>query len=434
MDILIFTELDNRETDAACLIKCEMERRGYSVAVERYNRVCETGTVAKYKPKIMILPWLYNEVFLQNFCDSSKDGKPIIVNLQSEQILSKAFLENSDHHMPSGICKEYLHLAWGNVTYERFIEAGIHENKIWKIGNLNLDLNAPQFRDIYLSRDELSSEYGLNPKKKWCLFISSFSYASMDASRRERYLREFPFTREFMEVSIKSRDILAQWFERISEQHQDIEFIYRPHPSESSDPIINKLSNMRENFHVISELSVRQWIMVSNINLTWFSTSIADVFYQHKGCGIVRPIPIPVKNDCELFYNSHCIDNYDTFEAYILSEQTDEFPIPAEEMEKYYGQNEIGTNYLEFCDRLETAMKEGEFPAFDFSLPIRTRMNRALVSTIFRINNYVYLGKILNKTGDDIFSKQLNEKHQTWKAYKRNRDRLCKKLRSILGE
>lgn len=434
MDILIYTEVDNRELDAACLIKTEMERRGYRVAIERYNRICDAGNMLIYRPKMLILPWLYDSNFLFNFINENNQGKLKLVNLQSEQVLSENFILNN-YHMPKEKCKEGYHLAWGRETAKRFVNNGISEEHIIQAGNLNMDFNSKKFLTVYNTKNEMALEHNLDKEKKWVLFISSFTHPSMTEEERTRYLERFPFLKEFVDISIKSQEVLIKWFERFVKENDDYEFIYRPHPVELNNRKLVGLENKYKNFHVISQKSVRQWIFVCEYNLTWFSTSIADVYFQKKPCAILRPLAIPREADCELFYDCESLKEYEEFLDFIKSKQQNAFPIRDERFEKYYGTLECGMIYEEFCDRLEDILKSNEkMSNIELRCKWLSKIHRNMISFIFQLNKLVRMSGCPGVSRNRFMKEQLEEKWTNRKSYSIYKKRMCEVLRGVIED
>lgn len=434
MDILIYTEVENRELDAACLIKAEMERRGYSVALERYNRICEAGNMLIYRPKMIILPWLYDPNFLFNFINENKAGKLKIVNLQSEQILSDNFIQNN-YHMPKKECRDGYHLAWGRVTRDRFLKNGIAKDHVIEAGNINMDFNSDNFLKVYKTKKELSDEYHLDYNKKWGIFISSFTHPSMTEAEKKSYLERFPFLEEFVDVSQNSQKILLEWFQRFVDENEDYEFIYRPHPVELNNKIISEIERKHSNFHVVQELSVRQWINVCEYNLTWFSTSIADVFFQKKSCAVLRPLRIPKEADCELFYECETISEYKDFLKYMKERQKTPFPIKKERITSYYGKQECGTIYKRFCDQLEYILKSKEkMSEMKLNCSLRSKIHRNSISFIFQLNKIINMSRFPGISRDEFIKQQLKEKWESRKYYSGYKKQMSSMLKGIISD
>lgn len=413
MDVLIYTEVENREMDAACLIKAELEKRGYTATIERYNRVCDSGNMLIYNPKVVVLPWLYDETFLFNFINNNRHGKTRFVNLQSEQILSENFIKNN-YHMPKGRCKDEYHLSWGKVTTERFLNVGILSDHIWECGNINMDFNSETFCEVYKNKQQLSEQFGLNVGQKWCLFISSFTHPSMSKEEKTSYITRFPFLKDFVDISTKSQEMLCWWFEKFAVDHPEVEFIYRPHPVELRNNMVMELNQRISNFHVISDYSVRQWIKVCEKNTTWFSTSIADAYFQQKSCAILRPIAIPKSADCELFYDCSSISQYEEFEKYVMCNDAETvFPISKLQITAYYGEQKCGTSYKKFCDYIVDLLKKnGNADVIEYKCNALSRIRRNMISYIFQVNKKVSLSFMFTHTNTFLHD-QLEEKHKS---------------------
>jgi surface carbohydrate biosynthesis protein len=432
MDVLIYTEVDNRELDAACLVKTELERRGYKVALERYNRICESGNLLLYRPKLLILPWVYGDNYLSNFLNNNSSGSLKIINLQSEQILSQRFIDNN-YHMPKGTTKQYKHLAWGRVTEKRYLDSGINKNNILTLGNINMDFNKQKFKNLYLNRKEVALKYSLDEDKKWCLFISSFTHPSMSKEEISSYLERFPFLKNFVEISTASQKTIIKWVEKFVSTNKDVIFIYRPHPIELDNAELSALSEKYANFFIISELSVRQWIHVCDRINTWFSTSIVDVFYQGKKCLITRPIAIPKDLDCEIFIGCNAITNYEKFEYFNLNKEESEFPIKEELIKDYYGECNNFYIYENFCDEVEKLIKHRKcLNNFILNISLVSRINRNIISFIFHFNKYINMSRLLRFSQKKYLKEQLIEKWKTRKQYKQYKTNLCKKLSEVL--
>ena len=65
------------------------------------------------------------------------------------------------------------------------------------------------------------------------------------------------------------------------------------------------------NFKVISELNIKQWILVSDIVTTWFSTSAGEVYATEKPLVVIRPLPFPHEYDVPFYYDAHCVSIYE---------------------------------------------------------------------------------------------------------------------------
>ena len=297
-----------------------------------------------------------------------------------------------------------------------------------------MDFNSEKFLKVYKMKKEIADEYNLDYNKKWIMFISSFTHPSMTNEEKESYLEKFPFLKGFVNISIKSQKILLEWFEKFVIENEDYEFIYRAHPVELHSSKLFELENKYYNFHLIQKESVRQWIHVCEYNLTWFSTSIADVYFQNKPCAILRPLVIPKEADCELFYDCESITEYEEFLEFIKSKHQILFPIKKDKFLRYYGTFECGTIYKRFCDQLEIILKNDEtMPEVNLECNIRSRVCRISISFIFQLNKIIDMSSFLGISKNKFLKNQLKSKWMTQKSYSVYKKKMCNMLKGIVN-
>ena len=94
-----------------------------------------------------------------------------------------------------------------------------------------------------------------------------------------------------------SYDLALRWFDDFLRGHNDVIFIYRPHPSEFVTDRLQILETKFKHFKVIKDYSVKQWILASDTLITWMSTSIIEAYFAGKSCYIIRPMDFPAEKD-----------------------------------------------------------------------------------------------------------------------------------------
>lgn len=352
MDFLILYEHASRELENACLLKEELNRRGYSVKIECIYSIKKLFC----KPKVLIVPHLYNDNQIVDFAYNFFGGVKKIVDLQYEQVLSKSDIEDN-YNMPKEHAKFAYHIAWGEDQYRRYLENEISEGNIIMAGCMSMDLNHKKFDSVFIDRSEISKKYGL-PNNKWRIFISSFTLHNRTEDELKRYENVVKSTRELRRIMIESRSKILEWIELILKKYPNEIFIYRPHPAERADLDLKELEEKYNNFYVISDLSIRQWVRVVDYAYTWYSTSIVDFYYGNKNCEILRPIKIPEKIDAILFKNARVINTVGEFEYYFNMEASNlQFPIDDKEIEEFYGHWKDGSAYKRIADACEKVIK-----------------------------------------------------------------------------
>ena len=316
IDFLLLYENKSREMEGLCLLKMELEKRGYYVVLEQVQYFYKK----RYKVKVVVVPFLYNnsDIYRYIYCICGKANK--ILNLRWEQIYSRKMEENlSSFFYPKGEAKKVIQLCWGEAEADNLLKLGVRKDLLFITGPIHLDLiTKPGY---FKKRKYLQKKYRLVENKKWILFISSFSNATFTEKEKMEAMKMLGKERvDFIELSIKSKKKVLEWFKQIiKENDAQYEIIYRPHPSEKKDDILTKFETSNKSFHVIADESVGQWISCSDFVLNWYSTSAIQSQLLKKGNVLLRPMPIPYEMDVAIFSDATIIDSYKGLVDYLSS-------------------------------------------------------------------------------------------------------------------
>lgn len=361
IDFLIRYEHKVRELEGIMLIKLELEKRGYSVALKcNYDY----KTIDKFDPKVIIVPAAYFPKHIMT--DLIRYGyKKKIVNLQWEQIFQNKNERNlNSPYNIHGCCRNIKHLLWGEQECNRLIFGGLPKENAFKVGHINTDLLRNDFKNTLISKDLLSSKYKLKKQSKWFLFISSFAYCELDKLQEEMCMTlegkdNFDY---FKQLSDKSRAIILLWFEKILSCNPETIIIYRPHPDEArKSKVLKELETKYSNFRVISELSIKHWINACDKIYNWYSTSQLDVNILSKPYRLLRPITIKPDIDYKLFLGIEYIKNEEEFIS-DFDNLENKIIIKKEIFDQYYY---IPKNYVyqNICDILENMLLTTNYDA-----------------------------------------------------------------------
>jgi len=296
IDVLIVYEHVVRELESAILLKKKLQKKGLSVKIVQ---CAWTEPVArlKYKPKLLITPWCYDDVdfdFWRGYIGGYVGKKYKIINLHCEQLGST---EASEFLIPTGKSKEVYHFVWGEYFADLLVSNGVNKEKITVTGSPRIDFYKFPFSNISINKDELSKKYFLNPNKKWVLIIGNFSGAVLkneDLSKLE--LRGYKNTDLLKEVVLKTYNDLIEWMNFVCASdfvHENCEIIYRPHPSEYETDVLKKLEEEFSCFHIIRDYTIRDWMLNSDVLYAWNSTSAIEAVFAEKPIWFLRPEPIP---------------------------------------------------------------------------------------------------------------------------------------------
>lgn len=381
-DFLLMYEHKVRELDNLCLLKYELDKRGYRTKIlyaNDYELVKACTTV--YKTKVLVIGYCYTSSSIRDYA-SYRIRFDKVINLQWEQVITNEQERNSSSFRNlSGLAKEVVHISWGERNRKRLIEkAGVAPDHVKVTGNITMDLLRPEFKGFYLSREEICERYGLPLDKKICLFIAGFKYVeASEEARRATIARFGEGRRRYLEVAEREQLTILEWFQRFLEEHKDCVIVYRPHPGDGS-PRAEKMEQKYENFRVISELSVKQWIVISDLVYAWNSTAILEAFFAGKNPMHLCPYPIPEDQCQPLLTKMNMITDYETFSRSAFGEQID-LGLTKEIVNPFYLVDDEKAAYVKVADAFEEVYRDD---AYAFSRRQR-RIYRQLYSFRERI-------------------------------------------------
>lgn len=372
LDFLILYEHVVREYESILLLKLELERRGYSVAIHQLLDRKKLAYRLWKKPRVLVSSCMYDDEAINSHVYNNVGRCKKVVNLHWEQMLSDT-QEEGDWFNFNGNAKRCVQTCWGQLTQNRLVAHGMDKKNCPVTGAVMMDFLRPEFEGYFLSKKELCQKYGLDPDKKLLLYISSFGYASMtDQEVKELSDMAGEDFSGFARTNKLSMEQTLDWFDRYLEAHPDEQLVYRRHPSEWKCAALEQLAQRRPNFHIIFADSVKQWITAADQIFIWMSTAIAEVYFARKSCHVLRPVPIEHQFDPVIYKNARCVTSYEEFEK-AAAEKDAPFPIDSQIIEGYFDASDTPA-YLRMADLLEQVYKEP--PRDDpFAPPFRPHFN-----------------------------------------------------------
>lgn len=350
-DFLFVYEHKARELDNLCLIKAELENRGYDVSITHCNNYPRYKYRYLEKPKVIL-----------HFCLRRSDDLDYIyaivgrfnklVNMQWEQVLS---IDERDiaFSIPKDKAKLATHICWGEEAYERLKKNGV-KNAV-PTGAVQLDFLKGRLREYYYSKETLIEKYAL-PSNRIFLYISSYSGAALPEREAAEIVRlETSTTFQSIKKKEQERELVLEWLIEIMNKYQDSCVIYRPHPSENLDDKILKIAQRHERFLIIPEESVKQWILASDYVFTTCSTAIAEVFYANKPCSIMKPLLGEGPPEMSIYLKARVCGRIEDV-MYEIEHPDLGFPIADNVIAYHYGENSDEYAYKKVADLLETVL------------------------------------------------------------------------------
>lgn len=381
-DFLLLYETKARELESICLLKYELERRGYSVAVLE-TWWCLRHYYWPVHAKVVVTLALYDDSMVYSAGRRGQNYKAI-VNLQWEQIYSNIDEEQLDspYHF-HGKPRDMIHIAWGPFTVDKLVKiCGVPAENVVLAGHMAMDFLKPRFRGFYMSREELLKSYQIDCSKKLVLFISSFGHVGAPDMliENETYQGASLPQDEFKRLSTLSQAALLKWLKVVLLKHPECTFIYRPHPAEADNVRLIEMEKEIPNFRVIHDHSVKQWIIAADKIYSWYSTSVAEAYFCGKTFEVLRPLPLPHDVEIILYNDCRFITTMQEFERSINADNTVS-PIKKETFERFYYFDNNTYSYMTVCDTLEKTLYEPR----DRCEQIREQLNMPVLIRILRM-------------------------------------------------
>ncbi len=374
LDFLICYEHKAREYLYYSLIRYEMQRRGYSVKMCHYSFRNHWIYQIFSKPKVVIGPWGHNFLMfpglydstLVDWCTDTLRGRAnYYVNMQMEQVFRS---DKARNNVNLDTQEDTFNICWGVLRKQQLLDMGFREDRLLLTGAVHLDCLRSEMDGLYCSKDEIATTYQLDRNKRWILFISGFVFASKSVAMMKKEAEQLIKSGGDMsvddilldrDISILSQNTILDWIEKYLNDN-DVIFIYRPHPGEFETECVKRVrKKYANNFYLIREEPIQQWIKVSDFVMLWNSTAIAEVYAARKKCCIVQPFPISSNLQPPLMDGGYLIERFDEFREELDSKwEFDEnnFPIKKEKLDRYYLFNGQ-LAYLNICDCLEKIIK-----------------------------------------------------------------------------
>ncbi|MCR5502494.1 MAG: hypothetical protein K6F53_05770 [Lachnospiraceae bacterium] len=370
LDFLFIYEHKVRELENLCLMKYELDRRGYRTKIlyidEAYYSNRDYPVI---DTKVLCTMACYDNYTLfwhtKEFVRFEK-----VIDLQWENIVFPKDEEREGAYKNYwGIGKEVVHLSWGKQNVERLLNAAhLDPKKVKLTGHVGMDFLRAPLNRYYISREELFSRYDLPIDKKVILFASPYYSDTLSKESIEglsvRFGDDFP---EYYGFMCESQKAVLEWFERFLKENPDVILIYRIHPGHPS-AIASELERKYENFRIISELSVKQWIVACDMVYTGNSSVIVEAFFAKKLCRLLFPVPTTKGFELKLITESEKIRTYEEFERSVKEDLSTEFssdeefeerfPTPRSSIEEIYLIDWKTPNYVKFANMAEEVLKE----------------------------------------------------------------------------
>ena len=361
LDFLFIYEHKVRELENLCLMKYELDRRGYKTKIIHIEDAEALKAMRPiYHAKVVVTMACYQnssiEWHTKNFVKFDK-----IIDLQWENIVFPMDERDTKAYKNySGVAKDVVRVSWGEMNRKRMLEvAKMDPKKVKLIGHVGMDFLREELKGYYRSKEDVLNEYHIPADKKIFLFISPY----FSDFHTEEYLVEMckrfgeGWRYYYKDCMLPSKAVILDWISRICEQRDDVVFIYRPHPGEESAKA-EEMMKKYKNFRVIGTLSVKQWILISDKIYTGNSSTFVEAFFGRKMCYLLFPVPVPADYELAFLKDADKITEYEDFEKTTQDEDTRPFPVSEKLIDEVYTIDWEKPSYVKFADMAEEVIAD----------------------------------------------------------------------------
>ena len=361
LDFLFIYEHKVRELENLCLMKYELDKRGYKSKIMHIEDAEALKAMRPiYHAKVVVMMACYEnstiEWHTKNFVKFDK-----IIDLQWENIVFPMDEKNSHAYKNySGVAKDVVRVSWGEMNRKRMLDvAKMDPKKVKLIGHVGMDFLRDELKGYYRSKEDVLNEYRIPVDKKVFLFISPYFSDQLDKDYLEDLCRRFGegWRYYYKECMLPSKKIILEWIGRICEERNDIVFVYRPHPGEESEEA-KELENRYHNFRMIRTLSVKQWILISDKIYTGNSSTFVEAFFAKKMCYFLFPVPVPEDYELAILKDADKICDYEDFRESTLDDDSRSFPVREQLIDEVYTIDWTKPSYVKFADMAEEVIHD----------------------------------------------------------------------------
>lgn len=360
LDFLFIYEHKVRELENLCLMKYELDKRGYKTKIIHIEDAEALKAMRPiYHAKVVVTMACYQnssiEWHTKNFVKFDK-----IIDLQWENIVFPMDEKDTKAYKNySGVAKDVVRVSWGEMNRKRMLEvAQMDPKKVKLIGHVGMDFLRDELKGYYRAKEDVLKEYNIPIDKKIFLFISPY----FSDYHTEDYLVEMckrfgeGWRYYYKDCMLPSKEIILDWMSRICEERDDIVFIYRPHPGEESAKA-DEMAKKYSNFKVIGTLSVKQWILLSDKIYTGNSSTFVEAFFGKKMCYLLFPVPVPADYELAFLKNADKITEYRDFEETTHEDDNRPFPVSEKLIDEVYTIDWDKPSYVKFADMAEEVIE-----------------------------------------------------------------------------
>ncbi len=280
--------LGNRLRDlwAYTYLKFELEKLGNEVRILNPGDFIEFN---KFLPHVVIVPEMITQI-MWDIGYAAKKKKMLVINMKAEGITNEYFEKcMTGYGTPATDLTDIL-IVWGNVTKQHHLKYTKEDpSDIFICGNIRFD----KYYTRLLTKEEFCRKYDIPVEKPIVTYGNNLIWTSdnlrdSDINKNSPELQDTSieeFT-QLLKRMVKLRGTIIDSLFRITKKFNDVTFVIKPHPHESTEAIESYYEGMKkygtDNLYVIKEIDISDILNVTDIYLFWNSVSATEAWFLNK--------------------------------------------------------------------------------------------------------------------------------------------------------
>lgn len=298
IDFLFLIEHEDREMAVAQRLKVHLTAQGLTVSILSIE--FHSHLFYKITPKNIVFPYAISQNTwpIRYFLDK-KYVTSNFISLNWEQLLSSA---NQEFKKPKGnlLKKYFFHLAWNKNFVSFLTDAGVETENIKVIGNPLHELLHEDIQKKTENLLKLKEEFGTILDNEVIFFPMNYGWAFFDDEKIVAKINQGYDEKIAYEYRYYSKQCLEKYIDfivQVAATNPNKTFVIRPHPSISERQYRERFERrglqVPSNILVTKMFTIKEWISISSIIGSSWSTSVWDAIQVGKSGFLFTPFPRP---------------------------------------------------------------------------------------------------------------------------------------------
>ncbi len=295
VNILFFIDHRVREMDCLTAVARLLNQKGLTTAFvplrgETYH------SLTSYTPDLACFTWFYfheNSGFnrIRRYWPNAR-----YVNLAFEQSVNEI---NKNLKAPKHpyVVNEVWQSSWTYAWDEELGRRGVPANRREVNGHPVMALYQEPYSTLYPTKEVLAKQFKLDLTKRWILIPENFNPAFHGPEKVDEYVAAGENRAEIEAYFQWARDSLDALVDWLMATPDDVELIFRPRPGIGmkayQERFGERLKQFPKSVKMLDDLTVREWILASDVVASNLSTSLMESALACKDTFVIAPLPFP---------------------------------------------------------------------------------------------------------------------------------------------